>query len=165
MSETSPGFGLPLLSAGQAQKGLFHNEAILLLEALSRGTVQAIGAAAPPDDPQPGQCWIIGAAAAGAWTGRADMIACWTEGGWRYVSPSDGMTLRLAATGVPVRWQGGAWTAGTLAAERLAISGLQVIGAQQPAIADVSAGGGDAEARTTIAEILRVMRAHGLIAH
>ena len=68
-------------------------------------------------------------------------------------------------TGQLARHVGGTWTLGTVAGSRVVIAGLQVVGARRAAITDPSGGSVvDAEARTAIAAVLAVLRAHGLIA-
>ena len=62
-------FALPLLHAGQAQKELFHNEALVLADGLLQPCVEALGLDTPPPSPAPGQCWIVGDSPTGAWAG------------------------------------------------------------------------------------------------
>ncbi|WP_420140894.1 DUF2793 domain-containing protein [Sphingomonas sp.] len=92
MTETTPRLMLPLLAAGQAQKEVTHNEALTLLDMLVQPVVEASGIDVPPVAPQPGQIWIVGGAASGAWAGHADHLAGWSGGGWRFVTPQPGMT-------------------------------------------------------------------------
>ena len=162
---TSARFALPLIEPGQAQKELFHNEALALLDAALHATVQSVGATVPPPTPAVGQCWALGAAPTGAWAGQSGKLAAWTDGGWRFVAPVIGMTVWSLADAVPARWSGTAWTVGSLAAYELRTSGTKVIGTQQSAIADPSGGTtADAQARTALLAVLAALRAHGLIA-
>ena len=105
----------------------------------------------PPPAPEIGQCWIVGDAPTGAWDGRGGMLAGWTAGGWRFVTPVEGTAIWVEAEGESWRWIGGAWTAGEISGSRVVIGGVQVVGARQPAIAQ-PAGGGiiDAEARAGV---------------
>ena len=60
---------------------------------------------------------------------------------------------------------GGQWRVGHIAAVAVAIGGVPVVGARQPAIATPTGGTVvDAEARATVAQLLAALRAHGLIA-
>lgn len=155
---------LPLLQAGQAQKELTHNEALVLIDMLAMAA--AIGIVdAPPGTPAAGDCWIVGPAPVGAWTGHAGALAGWTEAGWRFVAPREGMRVWLIGAGVEAARRGDAWTIGELTASRLTIGGRQVVGVQQPAIA-APAGGAtvDAEARAALSAILAALGAHGLVA-
>lgn len=74
----TPRLAWPLLIVAQAQKEVTHNEALTLLDALVHATVEAGPLAAPPPEPADGQCWIVGTAPTGDWTGKADAIAIWT---------------------------------------------------------------------------------------
>lgn len=140
--------GLPFIQPGQAQKEMWHNEALLTLDLLVQASVVAVGRNDPPAAPAIGEAWVVGATPSGAWDGRAASVAGWTAGGWRFVPPAEGMAVWSVADGIPVRFVGGAWTTG-----------------RQPEIA-APAGGVtvDAEARAAIAAVLETLRAQGLIA-
>lgn len=84
---------LPLLSAGQAQKEIAHNEALVALDHLLHPVVEDIGINVPPAHPDEGQGWIIGEAPTEAWAGRAGQIAWWTIGGWRFSVPFEGLNI------------------------------------------------------------------------
>ena len=155
---------LPLLAAGQAQKELFHNEGLAALDLAVQASVVAVGGNDPPAAPAPGQCWIVGAAPTGAWAGRAQALAGWTQGGWRFVAPTPGLAAWDAASGQVARFAGGAWSVGTVSAARLEIGGVPVVGARQPAVAPPAGGTVvDAEARAALAAILAALVSHGLI--
>lgn len=161
---TTERLGLPLLTPGQAQKELFHNEALTALDALVAGCVEGAPQDDPPAAPAVGISYLIGDVPAGDWAGEAGALATWTSGGWRFQAPVEGMTVRLRGSGVLACFRGGAWEIGMLRGSAVVVDGVQVVGAQQPAIA-ASAGGAvvDAEARAAIAAILGALRAHGLI--
>ncbi len=162
--DASARFALPLLQPGQAQKEIFHNEAITLLDLIVQTVVVDAGLDTPPDAPEPGQSWIVGAAPSGAWAGRADAIAGWTAGGWRFVLPVEGMTAWIGARELPARHLSGVWSIGALTATKMVIAGEQVVGPREAAIADPAGGSVvDAESRATLAAILVMLRAHGLI--
>ncbi len=165
MVETSARLGLPLLVPGQAQKELFHNEALAAIDLALQASVVAIGLAAPPAAPVPGQCWIVGTAPTGDWSGQAGALAGWTAGGWRFVAPVEGMAVWDGSAGQVARRTGGVWVTGALTGARVVVGGTQVVGAQRPAIA-APAGGEivDAQARATLAAVLGALRSHGLIA-
>lgn len=140
--------GLPFIQPGQAQKELWHNEALLRLDLLVQASVEAVGRNDSPLTPAAGQAWVVGDAPTGAWTGHAKAVAGWSAGGWRFVAPMAGMAVWSIADSVAVRFVGGAWTAGTGAA-----------------IASPAGGGTiDAEARAALTAVLTVLRANGLIA-
>lgn len=155
----------PYLAAGQAQKELIHNEALALIDIAASAAVVSAGGDAPPADPEEGQCWIVGDAPAGAWSGHAGALASWSANGWRFVAPVEGMTVRVLDQKLPALREDGAWRIGPVDAARIEIGGVQVLGARQPAIADPAGGSVvDVEARAAIATLLAGLRAHGLVA-
>lgn len=133
---------LPLLAVGQLQKEVTHNEALALVDALIAPVVEALWVNDPPTAAQIGQCWVVGAAPAGAWTGAAQHLACWTSGGWRLIAPRAGMTVRLEG-GAMLRFDGAAWAA--------------------PGRVAVPSGGAvvDSEARTAIAGLITQLQLQG----
>lgn len=155
---------LPLLQAGQAQKELTHNEALVLLDMLAMAAAAGV-ADAPPVAPVPGECWIVGPEPTGGWTGAAEKLACWTASGWRFLAPRDGMRVWRIDLGVEALWRNGAWTTGEMRAQRLIVDGEAVVGPRRPAIS-LPAGGAtvDAEARATLGSIVAALTAHGLVA-
>lgn len=165
MTEASGRFALPFIQPGQAQKELFHNEALAAIDMLLHPTVEAVAELTPPTAPTIGQGWALGASPTGAWSGHGGQLAVWTEGGWRFAMPAVGMALWARADGLPVRWSGTEWLIGELAAASLRVGGVQVVGEQGAAI--VAPAGGtviDSASRTSIISILQALRNHGLIA-
>jgi hypothetical protein len=142
---TTPRFALPLLATAQAQKEVTHNEALTLLDALLHAAVEAGPLAAPPADPEEGQCWIVGAAPTGAWAGEAHAIAIRTGGGWRFAPPREGMRATRLTDGAQLRFAGGAWAA--------------------PATVGAPSGGStiDSEARNAISTLILHLAAQGLL--
>ena len=164
MSEATPRYRLPFLIPGQAQKEFFHNEALTRIDAALHAAVEAAGAADPPADPHEGQAWIVGTDATGAWAGQAHALAMWTAAGWRFVAPTEGMSVWNRAESYAVRWNGTAWTAGELAGSALLVGGLQVVSGRQPAVPSPSGGTViDTEARQAVASIIATLKSHGLI--
>lgn len=165
MTITTPRLALPLLQSGQAQKELFHNEALAALDLLVQPAAETIGDDGPPAAPTVGHSWIVGGAPTGAWSGHAHALASWTDGGWRFAAPAAGMQVWIVADGLWARHDGTGWTTGIVPAAALSIGGVQVVGARRPAIANPVAGTTiDAVARTAIDAILTTLRTHGLIA-
>jgi hypothetical protein len=165
MTDTSARFALPHILPGQAQKELFHNEALALLDGALHPVAESRGAGVPPGAPQPGECWIVGGAPSGDWAGQADTLAIWTSGGWRFVGPVEAMTVWLRDAGLFTRWDGSAWIDGEIVGSVLRLGNNQVVGEREPAIADPAGGASpDAEARAAISLILGALRSHGLIA-
>lgn len=163
MTDATARIALPLLQPGQAQKEMYHNEALARLDMTAQAAVLAADTDAPPSDPSPGDCWIIGGSPSGAWTGHADALACWSESGWRFVSPFEGMRAWVADSHAFALFSGGAWRVGE-AYGRLIVDGVQVVGPQADAIEDPFGGSTvDAEAREAISAILAALREHGLV--
>lgn len=156
-------FALPFILPGQAQKELFHNEAIAALDGLVHAAVEG-GASVPPDEPTDGESWLVEAGGSGAWTGHDHALACFTSGGWRFVAPIDGMSVWDKSAGLSRRWLTGAWTDGTINVAAVEIDGLRVVGARQPDItAPVGGAVVDAEARAAIDAVIVTLKSHGLI--
>jgi Protein of unknown function (DUF2793) len=156
---------LPFLYPSQAQKEMFHNEALALLDVAVQAVVEAVGENDPPISPAIGQCWIVGSAPEGEWAAYPLALAGYTAGGWRFVAPFAGMEVWSRADGCHARYDGADWRIGSIAGRSVVIDGLQVVGERGDAIADPAGGGVvDAEARVSIAAILAMLRNHGLIA-
>lgn len=146
--DRSARLALPYLHPGQAQKEMTHNAALAILDLAVQASVVAVGVNAPPPEPADGACWIVGDAPTGAWATHAGALAGWTVGGWRFVAPREGLTAWSVADAGLARFGEGEW--------RLA--------ARLPGIPDVSGGTViDGEARVAIADMLHVLRNHGLI--
>ncbi|PXA83637.1 hypothetical protein DMC47_42725 [Nostoc sp. 3335mG] len=165
MTDATARFALPFIASGQAQKELFHNEALARIDALLAPAVESVLLDTPPAAPAPGQCWVVGATPSGDWAGQALAIAAWTEDGWRFVAPRAGMRAWSLADALTAMFDGATWTLGDVHARRLLVGGVPVVGTQQSAIADPAGGTApDPVARAAISSILGALRAHGLIA-
>lgn len=163
MDQTSR-FGLPLLTAGQAQKELFHNEALLRVDALLCATVEGAPQANPPNSPAVGTCYLIAPSATGAWAGQEGAFASFTDGGWRFVAPVEGTRVLNRASGELIVMRDGSWETGILHAQEVRIGGQPVVRQRQAAIAEPTDGTVvDSECRAALVAILVAMRAHGLI--
>lgn len=107
MSEISARLSLPYLLPAQAQKHVTHNEALERLDLLVQLSVQEFGAETPPDAPQEGQIWALGAEPSGAWAGQGGRLAGWSAGEWSFVVPAPGW---IATQGSALRiWDGAQW--------------------------------------------------------
>ncbi|HEX9932880.1 MAG TPA: DUF2793 domain-containing protein [Allosphingosinicella sp.] len=164
MSDASPRLALPFIQPGQAQKELFHNEALALVDGLLHAAAEAGPTAAPPAAPAAGQCWIVAASPTGAWSGHGHALAMWTDGGWRFAAPVPGMLVWNKAAAHWLYWGGTAWSSGEVPAAKLVVGGQQVVGNRQPAVPSPSGGTTiDAEARAAVAAVIVALRSHGLI--
>jgi hypothetical protein len=164
MTDTTARFALPFLLPGQAQKELFHNEALATLDVALQAAVEGPPLASPPASPVEGQSWIVAPGAAGAWSGKEGFLAAWTSGGWRFVAPPAGMGVWNKADGLLLRYDGGLWSGGELACSSLRIDGVQVVGGRRGAIASPSGGTIiDVEARAAVSAVIAALMSHGLI--
>jgi Protein of unknown function (DUF2793) len=143
-SSVSPRFALPMLFAGQSQKETSVNEALLMADVLLHPAVEAV-LATPPASPSNGKCWLVASSATGPFSGQTDRIAAWSEGGWRFLVPSEGMRVYDIAAAAYRIYSGGIWR---LAAAPAAPSGGNVI---------------DSQARAAIAAIITALRNVGML--
>ena len=104
----TPRFALPMLFAGQAQKEFFVNEALLRADLLLHCAVEG-RLASEPAAPSAGRAWLVGAPASGAFLGHEHEIAAWTEGGWRFFAPVDGLRVFDRSLGAFRVFITGAW--------------------------------------------------------
>ncbi len=143
-SSASPRHALPLLFAGQSQKEVIVNEALLAADILLHPAIEAV-ASSPPAAPANGQCWLVGTAATGAFAGQTDRIAAWSEGGWRFFAPREGIRAYDIAAAAYRLYAGGAWR---LASAPTAPTGGSIV---------------DSEARDAISNIITSLRTAGVI--
>lgn len=117
---TTPDLGIPLVSTQQATPEVTHNEALYLIQALLNGVISQTNT--PPGSPTVGDAYICGSAPTGAWAGKANKVAIYTDGGWRFVpgNTSAGTNIAIGARHEGLRvyrrdedalwvWSGSAW--------------------------------------------------------
>lgn len=159
-------FNLPFLAPGQAQKELYHNEALQLLDIIVAACVEEPPLSTPPSDPQSGASYLVAVGAAGAWSGFDDHIAAFTDGGWQFVAPQEGLQAMVRSTGSMAQYRDGAWQIGRLLGSELLLDGQRVVSARGAAVAGPMGGSViDTQARGTIQAILNRLQEHGLIAY
>ena len=160
----SPRLALPFLVPGQAQKEVYHNEALQRLDVLVAPAVEEGPRPSPPGKPAPGACYIVGTKPVRGWAGKSDCVAAWTSGGWRFVEPIEGMSLFVRSEDRWALYRSGAWEIGTLRGSAVIVDGQQVIGARLPAIGSPAGGDVvDVEARKALGDVLAALRRHGLV--
>src|SRR3546814_13963444 len=88
--------------------------------------------------------------------------SCWTEGGWRFAAPREGLSLWVADRGHAMRHDGAHWEDCAVRADGFYVGGERVVGAAAAAIAD-PAGGATVGmgARSALAAILGRWRTPG----
>lgn len=131
------------MRAGQSQKEGFVNEALVRIDTLLHGAVEA-EAAVPPDAPGEGQCWLVAEGARGAWNGQSGKIAAFAGGNWLFFAPRDGMRILNRAKNQEVRFLSG-WKA--------------------PGRPQTPAGGStiDSEARNALAALIQCLSEAGIL--
>ncbi|KQO69318.1 DUF2793 domain-containing protein [Methylobacterium sp. Leaf89] len=91
MPETTPILALPLIAAGQAQKHVTHNEALIQLDAVVQLACRDKDLAAPPAAPAEGDRYLVlSPAPTGAWAGLSGQVAQFQDGRWRGLAPKPG---------------------------------------------------------------------------
>lgn len=164
MADASTRFGLPFILPGQAQKELFHNEALALVDAALHPAVEGAPLDQAPSGPGEGQTWLIGPSPVGSWAGHQNQLAVWTEGGWRFVAPPIGMCVWDKSAEWHRRWTGTGWNSGEVNGSALIVNGTRVVGPRLKTIASPSGGTTiDQEARAAVDAIVVALRSHGLI--
>lgn len=164
MAEATDRYGLPLLQAGQAQKEITHNEAILRMDALLHAAVESQSVASPPSAPPPGASWIVPAGADGAWTDRGGQLAYAHAGGWSFIEPAAGCLAWVKDEGVFAYRTEAGWHSDAWPAKAVRIDGRLMLGASAQSIAAPSGGTvADLEARQVLGQVLVALRQHGLI--
>ena len=165
MSEMTARLGLPLMAAGQSQKEVTHNEALLRMDLLIQAVVLSGPQTTPPANPLDGQSWIIGKSATGVWVSKDDYLVQWTRTGWLFIPPFEGLSVWAVAGARRWQFSAGRWTDAT-ETSLVRIAGKQIIGPQQPPIALPQGGTNpDLEARAAISLVINSLRAHGLISN
>lgn len=137
---------LPHLFPGQAQKEAFVNEALARLDTLVQAAV-IDERANPPADPAPGDCYIVGDAPTGAWSGHANAIAGWAENQWLFATPGEG-------------WRAFDRSAGSVACYRGAAGWVR---ATAPAL-PTGGNAPDAEARAALSAVIASLKELGIFA-
>lgn len=108
MTDT-PRLSLPLLAAGQAQKHVTHNDALMRLDGLIHLTVDSRTQTAPPASPTDLSAYIVPAAGTGAFAGRTDQVALFEDGGWTFLVPRAGWQAWVIDEAEHNLWTGTEW--------------------------------------------------------
>lgn len=111
----TPNLSLPLLASAQAQKHVTVNEALSRLDALTHITITSRSQTSPPLSPEEGERHIVPAAATGAWSGQANNIAIFLNGGWVFAAPGYGWRAEILDENQSAAYDGLAWRPGALA--------------------------------------------------
>lgn len=113
---STPCLSLPLLAAGQAQKHVTLNEALIALDGITQLAVLDVSRTEPPASPDEGDRHIIAGPATGAWAGRQGEVAQFQDGFWTYRTPRAGWIAWVATDGELRIHDGTGWTSALRAA-------------------------------------------------
>jgi hypothetical protein len=102
-------WALPLLAAGQAQKEITHNEALLAIDRWLHAAVVSRAATAPPETATPGDCHIVGPDAVGEWQGQQAALAMFDGFGWTLSQPRTGCLAWVCDERLLVIFDDGQW--------------------------------------------------------
>jgi hypothetical protein len=108
MSET-PRLGLPLLAAGQAQKHVTHNDALMRLDALVHLVVASRTQTVPPASPGETAAYIVPAGGTGVFAGHQDDLAIFEDGAWSFLDPRSGWQAWVSDEAEHHVWTGTEW--------------------------------------------------------
>ena len=108
----TPRLGLPAIEAAQAQKHVTHNEALVLLDALTQLAVENRSLTTPPGSPPEGACYIPAQGATGAWSGWSGQVALFSGGGWLRIVPASGLKAWVRAERLTITYEDGIWRDG-----------------------------------------------------
>lgn len=146
------------------QKEWFHNEALQRVDTLLCPVVEGPPLAQPPANPIAGQCFLVAGAATGAWAGNDGALAAFTDAGWRFVAPIEGLRVLDRPSGETWLRRNGSWEIGIVRALEVRIGGQTILRDRQAAIPSPAGGTTvDAECRSAVAALLAALQAHGLI--
>ncbi len=105
----TPNLQLPYILSSQAQKEVTHAEALNVLDALVQPVAISASLASPPGTPAEGAVYVVAASPAGAWSGRAQQIAQFMGGSWRFYLPKEGWQIWVQSVGQLLRYNGSSW--------------------------------------------------------
>lgn len=162
MSDT-PRHGLPMLSVGQAQKEVTHNEALLRIDRLLQPVAGSRSVSTPPPEPLPGDTYIVPVEASGAWTGFSNRLVTFDGFGWEFANPVRGSLVWIADEAQFSVFDDG-WSADGWPVSALKIAGRQVLGVAPATVAEPSGGSVvDGEARAVLADLIAALRNQGIV--
>jgi len=163
MNETMH-WALPLLSAGQAQKEITHNEAVLAIDRLLHPAVISRSVSTPPVEPLPGDAYIVGARPVALWSGHADKLTTFDGQSWAFTAPRTGCLVWIGDEAIFSFYSGNRWSDGAWPAQGLQIGGRAVLTAA-PSSAPAPSGGDtvDSECRAALNALIAALRNQGVI--
>jgi hypothetical protein len=129
----TPSLQLPYILSSQAQKEVTHAEALNRLDALVQPVALSASLATPPATPAEGAVYIVAASPTGAWSGKAQQLAQFIGGSWKFHLPRTGWRVWAQDVGQILRFDGSVWTAAAAAPVYLASVTVTSLPAAAPA--------------------------------
>jgi hypothetical protein len=139
---TTNNLGITLLEQAQSQKEVTVNEAFTILDAVVGGGVIDKDLATPPGSPTAGDRYIVAGSPTGAWTGHANHIAYYFNGGWRFINPGEGFFVWVNDEDLLYVFTGSVWSSsvsGSLAMNLLGINGATADSTNRLAVRSLAA--------------------------
>lgn len=106
---TTARLSLPYIAPQQAQKHVTYNVAMAMLDQLVQPAVKSRSIPVPPPGPAVGDTYIVAASATGAWAGKDGQFAAWLDGGWNFITPTNGWLAYVTDTAELAVFSAGAW--------------------------------------------------------
>jgi hypothetical protein len=100
---------LPLLAAGQSQKHVTVNDALVAVDELAQIAVINRTQTAPPPSFNDGDSYLVAGSATGAFAGHEGHIAVADSGGWRFHVPRNGWCCYVVAEQILLAFVGTQW--------------------------------------------------------
>lgn len=100
---------LPYIVQSQSQKEVTHNDGLNLLDMMVQAVVLEVELDTPPASPTLGDCYVIGNSPTGDWTTHADELCQAITGGWRFISPFEGLLVYNLSDDLGYRYDGSSW--------------------------------------------------------
>lgn len=102
--------GLPYIITAQAQKEVTHNDSLNRLDAFVTPVVSEI-TNAPPGSPTVGDLVIVGSSGSGDFSGQANKLAQYLDGGWVFYTPFKWMDAVVESLDSRMTYNGTTWVA------------------------------------------------------
>jgi hypothetical protein len=131
MSETTARFALPFILPGQRKRN-FTIRGLAKIDLVRSRFGGGSGDSDAALAPQEGQAWIVGAGAAGAWTGKDGNMPAGRAAAGGF-PPRPWMSVWNKA-GPLSYWSELAWSTGELPVGSIVVAGLKVVGERQSAV-------------------------------
>ena len=160
---TTTRWELPLLAAGQAQKEVTHNEALLAIDRLLQLSVVSRSRSEPPEDAAPGDMHIVGPAPTGAWVEAAGKLAALDGASWTIAEARPGCLAWIVDEQEFAVLSGNGWSNGW-PVSGLRIGNRAVMAATLVSVPDPAGGAMiDIECRSALAALLETLKCQGIV--